>query len=100
MYRLVWTEPAVHDLDAILDYIALDNPRAANRLNRLLFARLRVLRDFPFLGSVPRELKKLPYRQLMVSPCRIFYKVEGRIIYVVAVMRTERQLKLNLLTRS
>jgi plasmid stabilization system protein ParE len=25
----IWTEPALNDLDAIADYIALDNPAAA-----------------------------------------------------------------------
>ncbi len=29
---LIWTEQALHDLDAIADYIALDKPLAARRL--------------------------------------------------------------------
>ena len=31
MAEIVWTEPALSDLDAIADYIALDNPRALVR---------------------------------------------------------------------
>jgi toxin ParE1/3/4 len=35
MAELIWTEPALHDLDAIADYIALDNPkRLANWCGR------------------------------------------------------------------
>jgi plasmid stabilization system protein ParE len=29
MAEVIWAEPALHDLDAIADYIALDNPEAA-----------------------------------------------------------------------
>ena len=31
MAELIWTEPALHDLEAIADYIALDDPPAAVR---------------------------------------------------------------------
>ena len=32
MAEVIWAEPALNDLDAIADYIALDNPEAARRL--------------------------------------------------------------------
>lgn len=32
MAKVVWAEPALSDLDAIADYIALDNPHAAREL--------------------------------------------------------------------
>lgn len=32
MAELIWTEPALQDLDAIADYIALDKPEAARQL--------------------------------------------------------------------
>jgi len=31
MDRLIWTEPALNDLEAIAEYIALDKPDAARR---------------------------------------------------------------------
>ena len=34
MAKVVWTEPALSDLDAIADYIALDKPSAARELVR------------------------------------------------------------------
>ena len=33
MAELIWTEPALSDLDTIADYIALDNPDAARDLS-------------------------------------------------------------------
>jgi len=35
--RLIWTEPALADLEAVADYIALDNPAAASRPVRRVF---------------------------------------------------------------
>jgi hypothetical protein len=33
MVEVIWVEPALNDLDAIADYIALDNPDAAGHSN-------------------------------------------------------------------
>jgi plasmid stabilization system protein ParE len=38
MAEVIWTEPALNDLDAIADYIALDNPEAAMALYGGYFA--------------------------------------------------------------
>lgn len=32
MAQIIWSEPALQDMDAIADYIALDNPHAARGL--------------------------------------------------------------------
>jgi toxin ParE1/3/4 len=56
MARLVWTEPALQDLEAIADYIALDKPSAAARFIRRVFAKVELLRKFPQIGSVPAEV--------------------------------------------
>ncbi|HTG17153.1 MAG TPA: type II toxin-antitoxin system RelE/ParE family toxin [Blastocatellia bacterium] len=99
MARLVWTEPALQDLEAIADYIALDKPSAAARFIRRVFAKVELLRKFPQIGSVPAELADLPYRQLIISPCRNFYRIEGTRVYIVHVMRHEQMLRLERLDR-
>lgn len=90
MAEIVWTEPALTDLDEIADYISLDDPLAAKRLVRKVFARVDHLEAFPFMGSCPAELKGTAYRHLVVRPLRIFYRVDGETVYVVYVMRSER----------
>jgi toxin ParE1/3/4 len=90
MARIIWADPAIQDLDAIADYIALDNPAAARNMVQQAFAAVRKLRKFPRMGSVPDELRGLPYRQLIVSPCRVFYRVESNAIYIVHVLRGEQ----------
>lgn len=99
MARLIWTEPALQDLEAIADYIALDKPTAAARFIRRVFAKVELLRRFPQIGSKPAEIADLPYRQLIVLPCRIFYRIEGKRVYIVHVMRHEQMLRLERLDR-
>ena len=52
MAEVIWAEPALNDLDAIADYIALDNPEAARRLVQKIFEHVDLERH-PTLGSKP-----------------------------------------------
>jgi toxin ParE1/3/4 len=74
MARLIWTEPALNDLEAIADYIGLDKPEAARRYVQRVFHSVERLLQFPKSGRVPRELPRLSYREIVISPCRIFYR--------------------------
>lgn len=100
MARLVWTEPALSDLDEIADYIALDDLAAARNFVRRVFDHVEKLAKHPKLGTLPAELRPLKsYRQIIEPPCRIFYRQKGDILYIVHVMRGERQLRRKNLTR-
>ena len=100
MPRLVWSEPALADLDAVADYIALDNPNAAAELVRRVFAHVEHLAAHPDSGSRPVELKRGRYRQIVEPPCRIFYRFDGTHVFIVHAMRTERLLRRSALKRS
>ena len=39
MARLIWTEPALNDLETIAEYIALDKPDAAKKYVQRVFER-------------------------------------------------------------
>lgn len=95
MARVIWTDPALSDLEGIADYIALDDPEAAKRLVRKVFRRVEQLIEHPGSGSTPPELRKLNnYRQLVEPPCRVFYRLSGDdTIYIIHVMRGEMILK-------
>jgi len=101
MAEVIWTEPALSDLDAIADYIALENPAAASELVRRVFEHVDQLTAHPESGSKPLELKRSRYRQIVEPPCRIFYRYDGKNVYVLHVMRSERLLRKNrLVSRS
>lgn len=93
MARLIWADPALLDLEEIADYIALDNPRAASRYVRKVFAAVDRLKRYPSSGKRPEELPDMRYRELVVPPCRIFYRAERNLVLVLHVMRSERLLR-------
>ncbi len=93
MARLIWTEPALEDLGQIADYIALDDAAAAKRLVRRVFRKVELLENFPEMCPVPHDLPDSRYRHLVVKPLRIFYRIEGDVVFIVYVMRAERLLK-------
>ena len=93
MAEIVWTEPALSDLDAIADYIALENSAAAAALVQRVFQHVEQLENFPQSGSKPLELKKSRYRQIVEPPCRVFYRYDGERVFVIYVMRSERLLR-------
>ena len=99
MAEIIWTEPALNDLDAIADYIALDNPDAARELVQRIFLHVEQLVAHPNSGSKPQELRGWRYRQIVESPCRIFYRHDRGTVYVLYVMRGERRLQKESLTQ-
>jgi toxin ParE1/3/4 len=100
MAELIWTEPALADLEEIADYIALDDPAAAKRLVKKVFRHVEQLVNHPESGSCPKELRPMKrYRQIVEKPCRIFYRVADEHVYIVHVMRGERLLRRRNLTR-
>jgi toxin ParE1/3/4 len=98
MAEVIWAQPALNDLDAIADYIALDNPEAARRLVQKIFEHVDHLESHPRLGSKPEELKGWRYRQIVKPPCRIFYREDSGRVLILHVMRSERLLRPELLS--
>ena len=92
MARLIWTEPALRDLETIAEYIALDKPDAAKRYVQKVFAVVDRLSHFPKSGSIPPEISDLPYRQVVVPPCRVFYRYDKEYVFIIFVMRSEQNL--------
>ena len=97
MAQIIWTEPALLDLDAIAEYIALDKPSTASHLVQKVFSTTDRLEQFPESGRKPPEFKSSRYREIIVDPCRIFYRIEKEKIYIIYVIRSERQLRKYLL---
>lgn len=93
MAEIIWTEPALADLEAIADYIAVENPTAASEFVQRVLGHIDKLENHPFLGPVPAELEKSRYRQIVESPCRIFYRLENERVLILHVMRSERLLR-------
>jgi toxin ParE1/3/4 len=98
MAQIIWTEPALLDLNEIAEYIALDKSDAASHLVQKIFSKTERLEEFPESGRKPPELKKSRYKKIIVDPCRIFYRIEKDKVYILYVMRSERELRKYLLS--
>ena len=85
--------------DAIADYIALDNPSAAQELVQRVFRHMAQLEQHPESGSKPKELKGWRYRQIVEPPCRIIYRYEDDQVFILHIMRSEQRLRRSKLRR-
>jgi toxin ParE1/3/4 len=93
MAEIIWSQPALSDLDAIADYIALEDPVVASELVKRIFGHVEQLADHPESGSRPQELGRSRYRQIAEPPCRVFYRHDGYKVFILHVMRSERLLR-------
>ncbi|WBQ11855.1 type II toxin-antitoxin system RelE/ParE family toxin [Hyphomonadaceae bacterium BL14] len=91
MKRLVFAEPAARDLEGIVDYIALDNPAAAERVFREVVRTAQSLTEFPALG---RPGRCPGTRELSIAdlPYLIVYEAGPDTVTILAVFHTARDL--------
>lgn len=73
-----------HFLSA-LSYIRKDKPSAAINFRNEAEKVLRRLADFPESGKIIPEFPELPYREIIISLYRFFYKAKGDIAWIVTV---------------
>lgn len=45
------------------------------------------------LGKKPTEIADLQYSELVINPCRIFYRHQEDTVYIVHIMRSEKDLR-------
>lgn len=95
-WHVEWTAAARRDLAAILRYVFERSPEAAARLMSVLEARAAGLETLPPRGRIVPELLRLQvreYRELVVPPHRILYRVNGSRVLVLAVFDARRHLE-------
>lgn len=93
---------AQRDLQTIVEFIATDDSTAALRVLEQVEARAVSLRQMPERGRVVPELAAIGvriYRELVVSPWRIIYRISRRKVYVLAVLDGRRNMEDILLDR-
>ncbi|WP_043413769.1 type II toxin-antitoxin system RelE/ParE family toxin [Archangium violaceum] len=88
---MVWTERALKDLRAIGDYIAGDDPVAAERWVGLLIATAESAAATPFAGRVVPELRRDEVREVFRKTYRIVYRVREQTIEILTVFEGHRR---------
>jgi plasmid stabilization system protein ParE len=69
----------------VIAYIHRENPTAANAFRHKAEKVLSRLWKFPQSGRVVPEFPDLPFREVIVSPYRFFYRVKEKTVWIVAV---------------
>lgn len=100
MAEIIWTKPTLEQLNDIAEYIALDNAQAARSVVKNVFDKVDRLNNFPLSGCVLPELPNSIYREIIVNPCRIFYRIQNNTVYIIHIMRDTQQLRKYMLSLS
>jgi plasmid stabilization system protein ParE len=67
------TEPALADLEEILDYSVANHPASAEHFLSALLRHVEILRQFPYIGKLVSQ--RFGVRQLVHTPFLIYYAV-------------------------
>lgn len=90
--QVVWTVPAVDDLQAAADYIGKDSPHYSATVVRSAFQAAKSLRQFALRGHVVPELADEAIRELFVGRYRLIYKVGSQRVLLLGFIHGSRDL--------
>lgn len=101
-YKAIWSSIAKEDLKDIIEYIAEENLLNARNILKNIKKKASNLYVFPSRGRIVPELKIqgiIQYRELIISPWRIIYKISENNVYVLSVIDSLRNIEDILLKR-
>lgn len=102
IYDVIWSETSEKDLMGIVEYIAADSPSNAFEIFKEIKKKALNLYTFPDRGRIVPELQDqgiILYRELIVLPWRIIYRISEKAVYVLSVLDSRRNVEDILLRR-
>ena len=100
--KVRWARSARRDLESIVNFLVERTPQAALSTLDQLEARAKSLGTLADRGRIVPELGRLhirEYRELIVGPYRLIYRVRGSSVLVLAAVDGRRSLEDILLER-
>lgn len=91
--KILWTEPALCDLEGIRDYIRKDSEFYAQRFVEKIFAAVGKLERFPGIGRPVPEADDENIRELIYRDYRIMYRLEQKRVLILTVIHGARNLE-------
>jgi toxin ParE1/3/4 len=89
--EIIWSGPAMRELEAALDFIAVDNRDAADRLAGAVYKAVSRLQRFPASGRMVPELEDPHLREVIHEPFRVIYQQREDSVEILAVVRAEQE---------
>lgn len=88
MKRIVWTDEAVEHLEAIVTYVSVYDPAAAERLGRKLIELADSLAEFPERGRDAGDGRR---EMVTVWPYILRYRVEAERAIILRIRHGARE---------
>jgi len=101
-YDILWAGVAENDLKGIIEYIAIDSPADALRIFKKIKQKASSLYTLPERGRIVPELQEqgiLLYREWVIPPWRIVYRISEMRVYVLSVLDARQNVEDILLKR-
>jgi len=102
LYNVWWSETAEIDLVSIIEHIAGENPLQASKTFTEIKKSAESLNVFSDRGRMVPELQNQGitlYRELIIGPWRIMYRVSEDSVYVLSVLDSRQNVEDILLQR-
>jgi len=90
--KVLWTDPAIDDLQAIRDYIGRDSELYADEFIFGILSAAERLETFPELGRTTPEASASIIREIIFGNYRIIYRVHQDMIQILTVINGSRDL--------
>jgi plasmid stabilization system protein ParE len=101
-YHVEWAAIAERDLKQLIDYIATASPANALQILKKIKQKTSSLYTLPERGRIVPELQDQGiqiYREVIVAPWRIIYRITDTTVYVLSVIDAGRNVEDILLDR-
>jgi len=101
-YKVFWARSAEDDLISIIEFIHSKNPQPAKNNLKKIKTKVSNFSNFPNRGRIVPEFKAeeiLQYRELVISPWRIIYRISELNVYVLLVIDSRQNVEDILLQR-
>lgn len=92
--RIRYIQQSVDYLDAIFDYICLENPDTARKMLNSFRVSIERLSTAPYLGAARRTdeamLISSGYRYIVASPYLVFYRIIGEEVCIGRILHSRQ----------
>ena len=95
-FKVEWSQPASKDLLNIIEYVSQESTDSAIRIFERIKSKCKTLDQSPDRGRVVPELKEcgiFNYRELIISPWQIIYRISDHRVFVLAVIDSRRDIE-------
>lgn len=94
--KIVWSPAAISHFSSWIHYIAKDSVKTAEKERQKILKGVGRLETFPQSGRVVPEFSDPTFREVIVKPIRIMYRLKGDEVRILTFHHAKRNLDASL----